>query len=239
MARWSNGARWPLLPLRSPGPQRDFLPLVIPWHHPFSILSRPSDHWELALGFQSGRKCSLGNERSTVLSRRFISPNLVPLFQTLKTICHYVFYLILSLALWKRMFLLTLERGGISSFHSSFHPFIHPSLHVFIKYPCVTGVGGLWWHRVCPHRVDCPVRKTHIKKLHFSLQILVITRGVYCKPPGLQPLFSTEHMLQDAPMGALGFWQSGDGFWVVHTSLHSSGHSAPFHKLLQQTVESW
>lgn len=147
-AAWPIGAAVPagvLLPLSSPGPQGDVLPLVMPRRHRSSMLSRPSDHRELTVGFPSGRKCGLGNERSTVLSRRFISPNSAPLFKHSKLFASMCF-ISFSLSPYER----ECSRSHLSWVEShpsvppSTHPSIHPSLHIFIKYPCVTGVGGQW-----------------------------------------------------------------------------------------------
>ena len=117
-----------------------------------------------------------------------------------------MFYLILSHALWKRMFLLTLELGRISSFHPpSIHSPIHPYMYL-LSNPCVTGVGGRWWRGVCPHGVDCPVRKTHIKKWHFKLRFLVITCGVYCNNPLVCNLCSQQNICcKTLPWVPLGF----------------------------------
>lgn len=117
-----------------------------------------------------------------------------------------MFYLILPLL--QIMFLLTLE---LVTIHPSIHPSFHPSIHPFNTYLlstyCVPGAGV---QCLCPHRVDHLMRKINITKLNLNLQILFITSGVYCNKPVVCNLFSQQKMLQDVPMGALGFWQSWD-----------------------------
>lgn len=83
------------------------------------------------LGFKVIEKCNLGIERGTVLSRRCIRSNSIPL-QTLKIICVHV------LSLSQRMFL------ELDQSHPSIHPSIHPYDIYLLSTSCMPGAGVQW-----------------------------------------------------------------------------------------------
>lgn len=169
-AHWGSGAGRCSATCESGPGMIPFL-LMMPWQLRDYIFIKTfptstASIWKVfTFGFQSDRKLAWAL-KEVKLSRRLISSNSIPLFNTKNYMHLCVLFYILSLSLPPSLYSRECSYPHLS-WVESILPSILPSILLAYIYwvPTVCrGLAGQCWHSLCPHRVDCLVRKTNIFK---------------------------------------------------------------------------